>query len=157
LTLAQMIPDDHPDTAAWETLQFFIYSSIILNLSGTFLCLMAIKMCTDLPHHAQQLALSNPDSWPSRAARNEILPENILKNHWVLLGKFGMSPRYQRLDALFVYVVLFGGLYTFIAVILWVWLTSPHIVAGVIMLTVAPAVLSMTYGLVAACTGEGWQ
>jgi hypothetical protein len=152
-----MVPDDHPSDAGWGALRFFIYSAVILNLSGTFLSFMAIKMCTDLPHHAQQMVLLDEKSWPSLVARGETLSKRLLTDHWLLLKEFGMSSRYKPMDALFVYIVIFGGLYTFVAVIIWIWLTESYAVAGATMVTVVPAVASVAYGIIAAGSGQGWR
>lgn len=150
-----MVPGEQGG-AGWEALRFFIYSALILNLSGTFLCLMTIKMCTDLPHHAQQMVVLKEDSWPSQVARGATLSEELLTDHWLLLKAFGISNRYQNMDIVFVFVVLFGGLYTFVAVIFWIWLTESYTLAGATMITVVPAVASVVYGVVAA-SAEGWR
>jgi len=68
-----------------------------------------------------------------------------------------MSRMYKTMDILFVLLVLLGGVYTFIAVSLWVWLTETTLVAGLIMVTTAPAVSCVLYGVTAAALGEGWK
>jgi hypothetical protein len=150
-----MIPVDHPDNAAWRALQFFIYSAIILNFTATFLCLMAIKMCTDLPHYAQQMAVLQGKSWPNRAARGETLKRELLTDHWRLLKAFGMSSRYRFIDALFFFIVIFGCLYAFIAVVIWICLTVPPAVSGATMVTVLPAAVSIVCGVFVS--KERWQ
>lgn len=84
--------NDNLHTPAWEALQFFTYSAIILNLTGAFISLVSIRMCVELPLRAQRAVLACPDSWPARIVGNgEVLPTDALTSHYALLETFGMS------------------------------------------------------------------
>jgi len=154
-------PDNVPGAAdsSVAALKFFTYSAIILNLTGTFICLITIKMCTDVPHRAQQAVLLNPNSWAAKIADGtQALPPGILISHHALLEAFGMSKKYRWIDTIvFSSIIIFGFFYTIISVVLWVWLSSSYVSAGAVMITAVPAFFAAIYVLCVGVLGQGWQ
>lgn len=149
-------------TATWGALRFFTYSAIIQHLASCFICLMVIKMCTDVPHHAQQLiANHNGNKEPSRAlrvARGEVLPRGISNSHYRLLEEFGMSPRYRFIDSVILPALIAGAFtFAFIALTIWIWATQSTLNAGITMITVVPALLSLLFVFGISLTSQGWH
>ncbi|PVF92205.1 hypothetical protein CPB86DRAFT_667663, partial [Serendipita vermifera] len=120
-SLAQTFTEPDAKRPAWRALRFFTYSSIVINLSGTTLALVLIKLCTELPCRAQRMIISNPSSLPARLARDGV-PRDLLLNHYALLEEFGMPKGYRFLDAGAAFWVLSGNIFTFVSIMMWVWL-----------------------------------
>lgn len=101
----------------------------------------------------------NRQSWAAKIAIDgEALPEQILTSHYTLLETFGMSKWYRWIDTfVFSTIVLFGFFYSFIALVIWVWVSQSHVTAGVTMVTALPALACAMHVLYAALTGQGWR
>ena len=148
-------------TATWVAIRFFTYSAIILNLASSFICLMIIKMCTDVPHNAQQSIANHNNKEPSRAmrvARGEVIPRGLLGSHYRLLEEFGMSPYYRYIDsAIFSQLVTGAFTFTFVALTIWIWATQSTLNAGLTMITVVPAYLSSVFVYNVCLKSQGWH
>lgn len=141
VSLAQLVATNETSSPTWEALRFFIYGAIAVNLSGTTLALIIIKMCTDIPCIALERVLDQPSSWPARCARGEPLPLKLLRDPVQMLVQFGMSRHYNALDWGAGIWVIIGYINTFSAMTLWVWLTQTPAVAVVLMVIIVPAFL----------------
>ncbi|KIM22141.1 hypothetical protein M408DRAFT_292928 [Serendipita vermifera MAFF 305830] len=145
LSLAQLVAQEDARTLPWQTIRFFTYTAISINLTGTTLALVLIKMCSDLESTAQQMVVSIPSSLPARIARGEKLPRHLIMNHYKLLEEFGMSPGYKALDFGAAIWITSGNVSTFVSVIMWVWLAEDKAVAGATMVGTVPAILGLVY------------
>lgn len=145
LSLVQAIVSMQAKSTALQILRVITYCSVFINLSGTTLALILIKMCTDLETIARRLIITNTASWPARVARGETLGEDLLTSPYKLVEAFGMSRGYRRLDQGAAMWIIFGNLLTFISVILWVYVTEDIAVAGATMVGVVPALLGLTF------------
>jgi hypothetical protein len=71
-SFAQMVNGVDPTktdttTLSWGALLVFLYSAIMLSLAGSFLSLIVIKMCSDLPLAAQQKILEEGSPLSNRS------------------------------------------------------------------------------------------
>jgi hypothetical protein len=64
-------------------------------------------------------------------------------DHDRLLVVFGMSRRYTWLDWGAAVWILLGYINTFVALSMWIWLTQTHMVAGALMVVIAPALFGL--------------
>lgn len=145
LTLVQVIVEEGSRTTAWRVLRVVTYCSIFINLTGTTLALILIKMCTDLETIARRLIVLHSHSWPARIARGEKLSRELLIDSYRLLEAFGMSKGYRVLDQGAAMWIIFGNILTFISVILWVYVAEDIVVAGTTMIAIVPALLGLTF------------
>jgi len=143
VSLAQLVATNDTSSPAWDALRFFTYAAIAINLSGTTLALIIIKMCTDVAFTAQRLLISDPRSWPARLARGESLPREILGDQVQFPVAFGMSRGYIWLDWGAAVWFLLGFLSTFASLTLWIWLTQSFLVAATLLLVIAPSVFGV--------------
>lgn len=140
-----MITENGSKTAASQALRVITYCSVIINLTGTTLALIIIKMCTDLEVIAQGLIIERPSSWPARIARGEKLTRDLICDPYGLLEAFGMSKGYKMLDQGVSLWIIFGNLLTFASVIVWVYAVEDIVVAATTMVGVVPALLGLTF------------
>jgi hypothetical protein len=158
VSLVQTVASVSTDTTSpsWQALRGFIYSAIILNLSGAFLALMTIKMCSDLPVVAQQklidgLTTSNvpmssivePDwitpehdniPFAATIAGKGVLSVKILGDHFLLLRCFGMSRWYKAVVRISSWVLVAACVCSFAALTLWMFLSESVTTAGLTMI-----------------------
>jgi hypothetical protein len=147
ISLAQLLASPEANTPAWRTLRFFNYSSIIINLSGTTLALVLIKMCSELQCRAHRLIIRDPSSLPARFAKDGI-PKQLLLNQYQLLESFGMPRGYRLLDTGAAFWVLSGNVFTFVSVMMWIWLAGDTIIASVTTVAMAVPIFGVAYAIV---------
>ncbi|KAG8825465.1 hypothetical protein FRC17_008637 [Serendipita sp. 399] len=145
-SLAQLVIIPDNQSPAWRTLHFFTYSSIIINLSGTTLALVLVKMCTELPYTAHRLTLTDPSSLPARVVLDGI-PRQLMLHRYKLLEEFGMPRGYKLLDAGASFWVLSGNIFTFVSVMLWIWLASDITIAAVTTVAMVLPIFGLTYAI----------
>jgi len=177
VSLAQMIATVSStvdtDGSSWVALRFFTFSAIILNLSGAFLSLITIKMCSDLPVAAQQRVIKDRTAPPRdtpyfitvedldipfRVATGVgILSPTILDDHFLLLKCFGMSKWYRFVDRASSMVLVVACACTFAALTFWMFLNEPQMTAGVTMITFGLAAIITICALLLALSRQGWR
>jgi hypothetical protein len=121
-TLDSRIGDNfngYDSPASWKALRFFLYSAIMLNLSGSFLALMIIKICIDM-----QLTAYEQNLPPSPYVKSTVTD---------LLSKYGMSPWYWLVNRSFVFISLLAWVCTFLTLSFWVLLSETLVLAVVTM------------------------
>ncbi|PVG02946.1 hypothetical protein CPB86DRAFT_779824 [Serendipita vermifera] len=146
VTLAQLIVDNKSNAPAWRALRFFMYCSILLNLSGTTIALVIIKMCTDLHYRAYRIVISDPASVPARLPK-EGLSKHRLLDHYQLLEEFGMPWGYRVLDIGAGFWAIFGNAFTLVSFIMWVWLSGDTLIASLTMVVTIPPVFGVAYAM----------
>lgn len=148
--LLSLVQLEYPQqsTAAWEALRFFTYSAITVNLTGTALALVIIKLCSDLESSALQLAVTDPESLPARVMKGGKVKKKLLGTHYELLEQFGMPEGYRLLDFLTSIWIMTGNIFTLTAVTMWVWLAEKKALAGTTMIITGPAILGLAYAFV---------
>jgi hypothetical protein len=134
------------ETPAWRTVKFFTYSSIMVNLSGTTLALVLIKMCTELQCRSQRLIILDPSSLPARLAK-EGIPKELLLDQYKLLEAFGMPRGYKVLDSGASFWVLSGNIFTFVSVMMWIWLAGDLVIASVTSAVMALPIFGVFYAI----------
>jgi hypothetical protein len=149
ISLAQLLVGSDATSPAWRTLRFFTYSSIVVNLSGTTLALVLIKMCSELDYRARCMVISNPSSLPARVARDG-LPRHLLLSRYRLLEEFGMPRGYKMLDAGAAFWVLSGNIFTFVSVMMWIWLSGDIVIALVTTIAMALPICGVVYAIALA-------
>ncbi|KAG8754425.1 hypothetical protein FRC14_005089 [Serendipita sp. 396] len=146
ISLAQIVEPLDAKTPAWRALRFFTYSSIVINLSGTTLALVLIKMCSEVQFKAHSMILFDPSSLPARIAK-EGIPREILQNRYELLEKFGMPQGYKRLDTGAGFWVLSGNIFTFVSVLMWIWLVGDTVTSSVTTIVILFPICGIIYGI----------
>jgi len=99
----------------------------------------------------------NP-SWAVRVALGESLPRGFSNSHYRLLEAFGMTRRYRLIDSVILPALITGAFtFTFIALTIWIWATQSTLNAGLTMITVVPAFLSLLFVFGIGLTSQGWH
>ncbi|KIM26732.1 hypothetical protein M408DRAFT_25201 [Serendipita vermifera MAFF 305830] len=137
-----MTEEVSPDS--WKVLRVFLYSAIMFNLSGAFISLMIVKMCTDL-----SLAAWNKKCRPAPSPENETVSR--------LLRRYNMSNSYWIVERLFVFVSIFACVFTFTALSLWVFLSEPLKVAGATMAIFSALGIAVLLSFWITIRGENWK
>ncbi|KAG9048057.1 hypothetical protein FS842_000492 [Serendipita sp. 407] len=132
-------------TPAWQALRFFTYTAITINLTGTTLALVLIKLCSDIESVAVHMILSDPASLPARISHGDKVPIHLLGKPYELLEQFGMPRGYRVLDFGASIWITAGNLFTFVSVTMWVWLAEDVAVAGASMIGTVPALAGLVY------------
>lgn len=147
---------------AWGALLIFLYGAIMLSLGGSFLSLIIIKMCSDLPLAAQQRVLTEQFSSSTKllsevARGRQTIPAYILESHFRLLENFGMAPEYRMVHVVSGLVLISACVCTFIALTLWVFISEAIITAGITMVffVLIAFIVIMVYFF--ASNGQGWR
>ncbi|KAG8755820.1 hypothetical protein FRC14_003631 [Serendipita sp. 396] len=146
ISLAQVVQPVDSMTPAWRTFRFFTYSSIVINLSGTTLALVIIKMCSELPYKAHCMVIFDPSSLPARLTKDAI-PRDLLLSRYELLEKFGMPRGYKTLDTGASFWVLSGNIFTFVSVLMWVWLAGDTIISSVTTVAIVLPIFGVFYAI----------
>ncbi|KAG9055734.1 hypothetical protein FS842_001406 [Serendipita sp. 407] len=146
ISLAQLVEPVDQRTPAWRALRFFTYSSVVINLSGTTLALVLIKMCSEVQFKAHSMIIFDPSSLPARVAKDGI-PREILQNRYELLEKFGMPRGYRMLDAGASFWVLSGNLFTFVSVLMWIWLAGDAVISSVTTIVILFPIFGVAYAI----------
>jgi hypothetical protein len=105
------VEENEPD--AWKRLRFFLHSALVVNLTGTFMCLMITKMCSDL-----RLTVYEKKG----STRSTIYKDGTVS---ALLDKYHMSRWYWPVNALTIFVSALGWVFTFVTLALWANLSQP--------------------------------
>src|SRR5277367_2067711 len=95
-SLAQIVAgsvDQDEGPASWKALRVFLYPAIMLNLSGAFISLMMVKVCTDFPLAAYQ-----------KAFQVEALPVGIRRTISGLLTRGEVSSLYWFVNGSFIII-----------------------------------------------------
>jgi len=177
VSFAQIVNGVNPSTTntqsvSWGALLVFLYGAIMLSLAGSFLSLIMIKMCSDLPLAVQQTILSKS---PTRtiipghvAVGGQIsedvlashfgqISEDVLASHFLLLETFGMSVSYKRVVRLSNLVLIATCISTFMAFTFWLFLSEAIIIAGLTMIFFGAAAIIVTFAYITAGNGQGWS
>jgi hypothetical protein len=161
VSLAQIMENvtNNNTSASWQALRVFLYGAIMLNLTGAFLSLVTIKMCSDLPlaNYQKQFKSSLPTT---SAAVAPTIPNGV--KPWSRLGILldaGMSPNYTFVDEASKWVLVASGVSTFASLTFWVFLNSNNWNTAVIitMVLFVPAALVVIRAFLIASRGEGWR
>jgi len=155
VSLAQIVEStaQQVDTrpASWQALRVFLYSATILNLTGAFLSLVIIKMCSDLPLAYYQ-----------RSCRGVTPPTPLPKGvePWsrrAILIEAGMYRRYTFVDGASTLMLLAAIVFTFASFTFWVLLNSQNgITSGVTVTFFGIAALVAFCAFLVAAKGEQW-
>ncbi|KIM20821.1 hypothetical protein M408DRAFT_122869 [Serendipita vermifera MAFF 305830] len=137
-----MADEDSPDS--WKVLRVFLYSAIMFNLSGSFISLMIVKMCTDV-----SLAAWNKKCRPSPSPEDETVSR--------LLRRYNMSNSYWIVERLFVFVSILSCIFTFTALSLWVFLSETLKVAGATMAIFSVLGITVLLAFWITIRGENWS
>jgi hypothetical protein len=131
----------------------------MLNLTGAFLSLVTIKMCSDLPlaHYQKQFKTT---SLPTTSATLVPPPPSDVEP-WSRIGILldaGMSRRYTFVDDASKWVLLASGVCTFASLTFWVFLNAQNWNTAVIttMVLFVPAAIVAIRAFLIASRGEGW-
>jgi hypothetical protein len=127
--------DESP--ASWKALRVFLYSAIMLNLSGAFVSLMMVKLCSDFPLAAYQNA-------------DQGKPLETGKTISELLRACHVSRWYWYVNQSFVVTSFLACLCTFTSFSFWVLLSETFAVGVVTM--VIFSILAINAILVFAAT-----
>jgi len=137
---------------SWGAWLVFLYAAIIFSLAGSFLSLVIIKMCSDLPLAIRQRILH------SRVPASGDLPETeVLEDHFGLLEAYGMSTNYKLVDRLAGFVLLAACVCTFTALTFWVFLSETKVTAGVTMVLFGVTAIIVLHAYVVGTNGQGWN
>ncbi|KIM29259.1 hypothetical protein M408DRAFT_121521 [Serendipita vermifera MAFF 305830] len=177
MSLAQMIASIatavDTNSGSWVALRFFTFSAIILNLSGAFLSLVTIKMCSDVPVAAQQMVVKDRRA-SLRTTRYLVTPEDlnipmgvasgkgflsptILGNHFLLLRCFGMSKWYKAVDRASSGVLVLACICTFAALTFWMFLNEPQATAGFTMIVGGSSATIVICAVMIAVFNQKWR
>jgi hypothetical protein len=149
-------------TFSWGALLVFLYSAIMLSLAGSFLSLIVIKMCSDLPLASQQKVLEERSPLSHKplssvAARSGQIDAFILANRSRLLEHFGMSKGFKVVDRMGSFVLLAACVCTCAALTFWIFLSEPIVTAGVTMVCFGVTAIIVILAYRFATNGQGWS
>jgi hypothetical protein len=164
VSFAQIVSGVDPTTTntgsvSWGALLVFLYGAIILSLGGSFLSLIVIKMCSDLPLAAQKRILRERSATRkplSHVAAGGLLSEHVLAHHFLLLETFGMSTTYRLVIRLSDLVLIAACVCTFAALTFWVFLSETIITAGVTMIFFGATGIIVIVAYIIAGNGQQW-
>jgi len=167
---------------SWGAMIVFLYSAIMLSLSGSFLSLVVIKMCSDVPLAAQQKILDegrpdlitptentaaeaninntplSPRGGPlSNVVNGEVLTRHILSHNRRLLKYFGMSDQFKVVDRLTGFVLIAASVCTFAALAFWIFLSQNLVTAGLTMVFFGLIAIFVVYVYALAIRKQGWR
>jgi hypothetical protein len=92
------------------------------------------------------MIISDPSSLPARVTK-EGIPRHLLLSRYQLLEEFGMPRGYKTLDAGAAFWVLSGNIFTFVSVMMWIWLAGDIIIASVTTTTMVLPICGMVYAI----------
>ncbi|KAG8814394.1 hypothetical protein FRC19_001778, partial [Serendipita sp. 401] len=95
---------------------------------------------------AHSMIIFDPSSLPARVAKDGI-PREILQNRYELLEKFGMPRGYRMLDAGASFWVLSGNLFTFVSVLMWIWLAGDAVISSVTTIVILFPIFGVAYAI----------
>jgi len=137
---------------SWGAWLVFLYAAIIFSLAGSFLSLVIIKMCSDLPLAIRQKILL------SRVPATDDLPEaEVLADHFRLLEAYGMSTNYKLIDKLAGVVFLAACVCTFTALTFWIFLSETKATSGVTMVLFGITAVIVLGAYIVGTSEQGWR
>lgn len=140
---ANVDTDDSP--AAWKALRVFLYSAIMLNISGAFISLMLVKICSDFPLVAYESA---DQKRPEKPAKETVSG---------LLRRFGMSQWYWPVSQSFVIISMLACLCTFASFSFWVLLSETFTVALITMVIFSILAVNVILVFAATVKAQKWN
>jgi hypothetical protein len=157
VSLAQIVEAVTTDTtsASWQALRTFLYGAIMLNLSGAFLSLVTIKMCSDLTITRRRNPSQSPPGATFEVQTNTVTGNAIRHSRVKTLLDAGMSPGYKFVDISNALVMTSACISTFASLTFWVFLNAKNsVVPGLIMLFFVPAAIIAIAAFWIAALGE---
>jgi hypothetical protein len=146
--IAQIVAANDADkSAAWETLRFFVYSSVVTNLTSAAISLIVLEIFSFSSTDAQWCALNSSKSWPFRIAQGELLPMHILQADGQLLQQFGIGSHYNigRFIQISIIWRFAGIILSIVGIWLWICLTASKVIVAAMSVVIFPAVLTFFY------------
>jgi hypothetical protein len=155
-SFAQIASSVDPSTAdkgstSWGVWLVFLYAAILFSLAGSFLSLMVIKMCSDLPLAIRQRILFSPVP-----ASGDLPEAEVLADHFRLLEAYGMSTKYKLVDRLAGFVLLAACVCTFTSLTFWIFLSETKATAGVTMVLFGLTAIIFLCAYMIGIAGRGW-
>jgi hypothetical protein len=97
-------------TRAWQAFRVLLWAAIVFDVGEAFICILAIKMCSELPLLAMEKHVRLRDGSAHSQSRFEaprrgLQPPSRFRHRYLLLESVGMHPLY---GAVVCYVLLLG-------------------------------------------------
>ena len=134
-----MLEDNN--TRGWSAFRVILWTAIMSDVAEAIICIMAIKMCSELPLVAMEKAMERLDQSeglsPEEVERNNA-PASIglkeIKARYAILETVGMPHSYRHIDRLVIWFLLWAVAMSFLTMFFWVCHTIIIIPAGLIIM-----------------------
>ncbi|KIM24414.1 hypothetical protein M408DRAFT_331784 [Serendipita vermifera MAFF 305830] len=144
-------------SSGWKVFRILMWIGIICDVGEAFVCIFAIKMCTELPVLALELEMElldeNEGGALERAERDAHYGPRLVTDRYLLLESVGMSRFYRVVDRLVIGLLVVASVFSFVTLFYWVLHTQTIVVAGVILVAfvivvaIVLAVFAISMGL----------
>ena len=177
--------DANPDktTRGWSAFRVILWTAIMSDVGEAFVCLMAIKMCTELPLVAMEKQMElletganapppPPRPRPPHSAGSEHNPPEHngesegptrvglkeLQDRHAILEAVGMPRFYQLVDRLVIWFLVFSSTTSFLTMFFWVCQTVILIPAMLILISFV-IIVAIVLGIfvIAVRFGRNWS
>jgi len=135
VTALLQILDTDKDRA--ETLQIFLYISIVFNLGATTCAVLCLFMLSDFTTKARVIAATDNTSLPKECLLDDVMLYRYIEEdrERELLRNFGLGRPWSIATATMNYCFLCGTVCTFVGLGIGVWYRCINFAAGVIVTT----------------------
>ncbi|KIM24372.1 hypothetical protein M408DRAFT_27036 [Serendipita vermifera MAFF 305830] len=126
----------------WKAFRVIMWTAIICNVGEAFICILAIKMCSDLPLWAlerEMYLLDQPEEDKAgRAVRRPSFNPRNVRDRYLLLESVGMPKLYRFVDRVVIVLLVVSSTFSFLTLFYWVLHTQTFYVR---MITLIPFVI----------------
>ena len=146
-------------TRAWRAFRVLLWAAIVFDVGEAFICILAIKMCSELPLLATEKHVRLRDGSAisqslGEAPRRGPQPPSRFRHRYLLLESVGMHPLYWLVDQLVIWVLVSASVLSFVTLFYWVVQTMTIVTAMLIVISfviviamiLTVFVISMGYG-----------
>lgn len=114
-----------------------MWSAIVFDIGEAFVCIFAIKMCSELPLLAMEHEMrllekeGSTEGLLEVVAQRDKLGPRIMNDRYLILESVGMPRSYRIVDRLVLGLLVTASIFSFVTLFFWVAQTQTLITAGV--------------------------
>ena len=162
--------EEDNNTRGWSAFRVILWTAIMSDMGEAIVCIIAIKMCSELPlvaiekqmelldkTHESSRSIKSSDGETERKPKTQIgLKE--LKDRHALFGAVGMPRSYRYVGRLVIWFLVFSVTMSFVTMFFWVCHTIILIPAMLILISfVLIVALILGVFLIAMHFGKNWS
>jgi hypothetical protein len=123
------------NNVAWLTLRWFMYAGVLVDLGGTASAIAIVNMLSSGTITARSKAIMFPDSLPRQVIDGIPLEAGLFMDsrEMELLREFGISSVFPKVGWHMLLSFVFGSLFIFVSLLLWIGLTEPGSVTWAVL------------------------